>query len=107
MPKYLIQGSYSQSGVQGLLKEGGTSRRAFIDTLVKGMGGNLETFYYAFGENDIYVIVDLPDDATATAVSLAVGAAGSISGFNTTVLVTPETVDEAAKKTVDYRPPGS
>ena len=107
MPKYLIQGSYSQSGVQGLLKEGGTSRRASIDTLVNGMGGNLETFYYAFGENDIYVIVDLPDDATATAVSLAVGAAGSISGFNTTVLVTPETVDEAAKKTVDYRPPGS
>ncbi|MDA1348723.1 MAG: GYD domain-containing protein [Chloroflexi bacterium] len=106
MPKYLVQGSYSQAGVQGLLKDGGTSRRTSIDSLIKGMGGSLEAFYYAFGKNDMYVIADLPDDATATAVSLAVGASGSAS-LKTTVLVTPETVDEAVKKTVNYRPPGS
>ena len=106
MPKYLVQASYSQSGLQGLIKEGGTSRRAAIDSLIKGMGGSMEAFYYAFGDEDIYVIADLPDDASATAVSIAVGAAGTTGGLKTTVLVTPETVDEAVKKTVNYRPPG-
>lgn len=107
MPKYLIQASYSQSGLQGLIKEGGTSRRTAINGLVKGMGGNLECLYYAFGDNDIYLIVDLPDDACAAAVSVAVGAAGTTGGLKTTVLITPETVDEAVKKTVGYRPPGT
>ena len=71
------------------------------------MGGKLEVFYYAFGEADIFAIVELPDDASATAVSLAVGAGGGASALNTTVLIDPATVDEAAKKTVDYRPPGT
>ena len=105
MPKYLFHGSYTQQGVQGLLKEGGTSRRATVEALAKGLGGSIEAFYYAFGENDIYVIADLPDQTTATAISLAVGAAGSVQ-LSTTVLVSPEEVDEATKKTVGYRPPG-
>lgn len=65
----------------------------------------MEAFYYAYGDADVFVLVDVPDDATMTAVSLAVGASGSVS-LKTTALITPETVDEAAKKTVDYRPPG-
>jgi uncharacterized protein with GYD domain len=105
MPKYLFHGSYTQQGAQGLLKEGGTSRRATIEALAKSMGGSIEAFYYAFGDNDIYVIGDVPDHATATALSLAVGATGSVM-LTTTVLITPEEVDEATKKTVGYRPPG-
>ena len=73
---------------------------------MKGMRGSLEAFYYAFGEEDVYIIADLPDDASATAVSLSVGATGAVS-LKTTVLVTPETVDAAVKKAVDYRPPGA
>ena len=73
---------------------------------MKGMGGSLEAFYYAFGEEDVYIIADLPDDASMTAVALSVGASDAVS-LKTTVLVTPETVDEAVKKTIDYRPPGA
>ncbi len=106
MPKYLFSGSYTQDGAKGLLKEGGTSRRATIEDLAKSMGGSIEVFYYAFGGDDIIAIGDLPDDASATAISLAVGASGAVN-LRTTVLLTPETVDQAAKKTVNYRPPGA
>ena len=105
MPKYLYQGSYTVDGLKGLLKEGGTKRRQAIEQLARGLGGTLEAFYYSYGEDDVFVIADLPDDASATAVSLAVGASGAV-GLKTTVLMTPETVDAAVKKTVDCRPPG-
>ena len=105
MPKYLFHGSFTQQGVAGLLKEGGTSRRATIEALAKSLGGSIEAFNFAFGESDLYVIADLPDQATAAAISLAVGAAGAVQ-LNTTVLITPEEMDEATKKTVNYRPPG-
>ena len=106
MPKYLVQASFTAEGVRGILKEGGTARRAVVERLAKSMGGTLEVFYYAFGDADVYVIADMPDEATATALSLAIGATGSVS-LKTTVLITPETVDEAVKKTVDYRAPGA
>ena len=105
MPKYFIQGSYVGEGLKGLLKEGGSSRRVTVETVVKGMGGTLESFYYAFGEDDVLGIADFPDNATAAAFSLAVNASGAIT-VKTTVLMTPEEVDEATKKTVDFRPPG-
>ena len=105
MPKYLFQGSYTLDGVKGLLKEGGSSRRAHIEQVIKGMGGTLESFYFAFGGNDVYIIADLPDNITSVAISLAVGAGGGFQA-NTTVLITPEEIDQAAKKTVAYRPPG-
>ena len=105
MPKYLFQGSYTVEGVKGLLKEGGASRRAHVNQLIKGIGGSLEAFYFAFGSDDVVGIVEMPDDASATAISLAVGAGGAV-GIKTTVLISPETVDEAAKKIVNYRPPG-
>ena len=106
MPKYLVQGSYSTEGVRGLLKEGGTSRRAAIEQLARGLGGSITAFYYSFGQDDVYVIADVPDHATMTAISLAVGATGAVN-LRTTVLIEPEEVDEAIKKTVAYRPPGA
>jgi len=103
--KYLWQVSYTAEGVKGLMKEGGSSRRAVVDTLVKELGGTLEAFYYGFGEHDAYVIADLPDNVTAAAVSIAVATAGG-ARLTTTALVTPEEIDAATKKAVAYRPPG-
>jgi uncharacterized protein with GYD domain len=105
MPKYLYQGSYTQTGAQGLLKEGGTSRKDMVSAMVESMGGRVEAFYFAFGGNDICAIVDVPDHATAAALSIAVGVAGTLN-LTTTVLIEPEEIDEAVKKTVNYRPPG-
>jgi uncharacterized protein with GYD domain len=106
MPKYLAQCNYVGEGIKGLLKEGGTSRRAVVDKLVESVGGKVEAFYYAFGETDLYVIADLPDNESMTAVALMVAASGAIA-IKTTVLLTPEQVDEAAKKTPIYQPPGA
>jgi len=107
MAKYLIQGSYSADGVRGLLKEGGVSRRSHFRQLIEKLGGTLEAFYYAFGSEDVYTIVDLPDNVDSLAVSMAVTAGGSFSA-GVVVLLTPEQVDQATKKaaTLGYRAPG-
>ena len=104
MAKFMFQADYSPEGIAGLQKEGGTGRRAMFERMFSEMGGTLESFYYAFGADDLYMIVDLPDDAAAVAASMAASAAGAIS-FRAIVLVTPETVDEASKRTVNYTPP--
>ncbi|HEV8611987.1 MAG TPA: GYD domain-containing protein [Gemmatimonadales bacterium] len=106
MPKYLWQASYTSEGAKGIRQGGGTARRAAVKELIEKAGGKLEALYFAFGKADAIVIADLPDQATAVAVSLAVNATGA-AGLKTTVLLTPEEVDAAAKKSVDYRPPGS
>ncbi len=105
MPKYLIQANYVGDGVKGLLKEGGTSRRAATERAVKSLGGTLEAFYFAFGETDAFAIVDIPDNAGMAAISLTAAASGAVTS-KTTVLLTPEEVDEAVKKAPNYRPPG-
>jgi len=105
MPKYLVQASYTLEGAKGLLKDGGSKRRVAVQEMLKGLGGTMEAFYYAFGESDAFVIADIPDNVTATAVALAVNASGAVRA-KTTVLITPEEVDQAIKKTVKYRAPG-
>jgi uncharacterized protein with GYD domain len=105
MPKYLIQGSYSEQGLKGLLQEGGSKRREAVEQSTKGMGGRLEAFYYAFGSDDFVIVVDVPNNVDAAALSLAVNAGGAVKS-RITVLITPEEVDQATRKTVNYRPPG-
>jgi uncharacterized protein with GYD domain len=105
MPKYLIQGSYSDQGLKGLLQEGGSKRREAVEQLTKGMGGRLEAFYYTFGNDDFVIIVDLPSNVDATALALAANASGAVES-RTTVLITPEEIDQATKKTVKFHPPG-
>ncbi len=105
MAKYLVQASYTAQGAQGLLAEGGTKRREAATKAIKAAGGKVEAFYFAFGEHDVYVIVDMPDNASAAAASLAINASGGVR-TTTTVLLTPEEVDSAAKKSVPYRGPG-
>lgn len=105
MPKYLIQASYTAEGIRGLMKDGGSQRRAAAEAALKGVGGRLESFYFAFGKTDVFAVVDVPDNASAAAVSLAVSASGAVQ-VQTTVLMTPEEMDQAAKKMINYRPPG-
>ena len=106
MPKFLIKGSYTTDGVKGLLKEGGTGRRAAITKLVEGIGGKVEAFYYAYGEDDVYAITDLPDAVSGLAISLAANASGA-ARLATIPLITPEEIDAACKKSVAYRAPGA
>ena len=105
MPKYLVNASYTDAGLKGLLRDGGSKRREVVAQLVKGLGGKLEAFYYAFGDDDIFAIMDLPDNVSATATSLVINAAGAAK-MKITVLLTPEEVDQATKTSVDYSPPG-
>lgn len=106
MPKFLIKASYTTDGVRGLLKEGGTGRRAAVVKLIEGLGGKVESFYFAYGEHDAYVISDLPDATTGIAISLAVNASGAVR-LSTIPLITPEEIDAASKKSVTYRAPGA
>ena len=105
MPKYLVQGNYVGDGIKGLLKEGGSGRRAAVEQLARSMGGTVEGLYYAFGESDVYLIVDMPDNASMAATTLVANASGAVT-VKTTVLMTPEEIDEAVQKTPDYRAPG-
>ena len=105
MAKYLIQGSYSSEGAQGLLKEGGSARVKAVSEALKGLDGKVEAFYFAFGDTDTFVIVDLPDNASVAAISLAFGASGR-GHVKTTALLGPEEIDAAIKKRVALRMPG-
>ena len=106
MPKYLAEVSYTREGVKGVQKEGGSSRRDAVAKVAESVGGTMESFYFAFGEHDAYVIFDVPDNERAAAVALTVNAAGGAT-VKTAVLLTPEEVDAAAKRSVEYRPPGA
>ncbi len=105
MAKYFVQAKYTDKGLSGLLKEGGSKRRDAVKKAVESLGGKLESFYYAFGDYDVVGIADLPDNVSATSFALLISVAGGAT-VKTTVLITPEEVDQATKKTLDYRPPG-
>ncbi len=106
MAKFLIKASYTAEGAKGLLKEGGTKRREAVEKMLATHGGKVEAFYFAFGEYDVFSIIDLPDTVTAAALALAINASGMVTN-SMTVLLTPAEVDQATKKTVNYRAPGS
>jgi uncharacterized protein with GYD domain len=104
MPKYMIHASYTVEGVKGVQSKGGSSRREAISEMLEGLGGSLECMYFAFGDADVVVIADLPDNEAATAVALTVNAAGGAT--TTWPLITPEEVDAAAQRSVSYTAPG-
>jgi uncharacterized protein with GYD domain len=105
MPKYLFHGSYTEEGLKGLLKDGGTKRQEAVKQAVESLGGTLEAYYFAFGDNDFYFIADSPNNVNAVAGSILGSASGTVK-VNITVLLTPEEIDEAVKKTMDWRAPG-
>ncbi len=106
MAKYMFRTNYTQSGLKGLIAEGGSGREAALRQTVESAGGTLEGFYYAFGDCDLYLIVDLPDETAATTLSLNIAAAGALT-VQVTVLLTPQDIDAAVKKSVQYRLPGA
>lgn len=105
MPRFMIVASYTAEGEQGLLNKGGSARRASVTEMVEKLGGRVETFDFAFGDDDVFVTVELPDNVTAAAIGLAVGASGLV-GLRTVVLLTPEEIDAAAAKHAEYHGPG-
>ncbi|MFN8027896.1 MAG: GYD domain-containing protein [Acidimicrobiia bacterium] len=105
MPRYLITANYTAAGDQGLLQVGGSARRDSVTKMIEGLGGKVDTFDYAFGEDDVFVVIELPDNITAAAISLAIGASGLVT-TRVTVLLTPEEIDAAAAKHADYHGPG-
>jgi uncharacterized protein with GYD domain len=107
MGKYLLKVSYTAEGIKGVMRDGGTSRVTSVKKALAGVGGSLETLYFAFGSEDVYAIADLPDNSTALAVGAAIGSSGAISKYETVVLLSPAEVDSAMKTTVAYRPPGA
>jgi uncharacterized protein with GYD domain len=106
MPKYLVNASYSPEGVKGVLEKGGTARADAVRTAVEGLGGSMHSFDFAFGADDAVVVVEVPDNVAAAAIGLAVSASG-LASTRITVLISPEEIDQAAKKIVAYAPPGS
>ena len=105
MANYLVTASYSPEGVKGVLKNGGTARVDAVSKAVQGLGGKMHSFHFAFGQEDVYVVFDMPDNTAASALGLAVGATGLV-GIKTVVLLTPAEIDDAAKLQVDYKAPG-
>ena len=105
MAKFLIHASYTHEGVKGLMKDGGRRRKEAVEQLFADLGGKVESFYFCFGKDDVVLIADAPDNATIAAASLAIAASGA-ANLATTVLITPEEMDQAAWTTVSYTPPG-
>ena len=105
MPKYLIQARYTSQGLQGLAKDSASGRRADVQAAVKALGGKLESFYYTFGDDDVVIIVDLPDNTKAAAFGLSTSGSGAVR-VRTTPLLTVEDVDQALEIKTEYRAPG-
>lgn len=105
MAKFLVRGKYIGEGIQGLMKDGGTGRREVIEKLASSLGGKVECVYYAFGEWDIYGIMDMPDNASMAAFSLKASASGMIN-ISSIPLMTIEEIDDAAGKKSEFRDPG-
>jgi uncharacterized protein with GYD domain len=106
MPKYLLRVNYTLDGVKGVLAKGGSARKAAAASAAKSAGGKVESFYFAFGDTDVYCVADMPDNAAAAALALTVSGGGGAT-VDTTVLLTTEEIDQAAGTTVKYKPPGS
>lgn len=106
MPKYLFKVKLTPDGLKGLLREGGNARREVVGRMVEGLGGRLETMYWAFGDDDVYVTAELPGNTSAAAMGMVVSAAGGVR-TSTVVLLSADEIDEAARQQVDYRAPGA
>ena len=105
MPHYLVQVGYNTSGLAGLVKDP-QDRIEKVTPAIEGLGGRVECAYYAFGDHDIVLICEMPDNATAAAFALAVGAGGTVGSYKTTVLLTPQEAVQAMSKASEssYKP---
>jgi uncharacterized protein with GYD domain len=104
MAKYLLQINYTVQGLRGVTSKGGSARQKAASEAAASVGGSIDSFHFAFGDTDAVVIADFPDDISAAALALVVGAGGGAS-VRTTVLLSPKEIDKATKKQVTYQPP--
>lgn len=105
MPKYLVQASYTGEGLKGLRKDKASGRQAAVKKALEALGGKLESMYFAFGEHDVVAILDMPDNASAAAFSMASSASGVVR-TKTIALMTVEEADKALATNVSFRAPG-
>jgi uncharacterized protein with GYD domain len=106
MPRYMFIVNYAPEGAKGLMTAGGSARRTSIEKTVSAMGGRLETFDFAFGADDAYTVLELPDERAAAALALTVSSSG-LTKVRVVVLLSPEDIDAAAQLHPDYSPPGA
>ncbi|MGK0274244.1 MAG: hypothetical protein ACI9N0_000618 [Ilumatobacter sp.] len=106
--KFLWTAEYSETGAAGAIKDGGTGRKAAIEGLVGSVGGSLEACYFSGDDAGVVLIVDLPDQAAATAALFTIQASGAIGPTPVvTTLLTPAELDAAMKLSPAYTPPGA
>jgi uncharacterized protein with GYD domain len=105
MPKYLVEGSYTDEGLKGLIKDKASGRAAAVQKAAQSLGGKLDAIYYTFGDKDVILLVDMPDNASIAAFAITAGSTGLVR-VQTTPLLTVEDVDNAVGKSVQYRAPG-
>lgn len=105
MPKFMIKGSYSPEGMKGLQKDKASGRKKAVAAACEGLGGKLEAIWYALGDDDVFVVVDLPGHVEMAALAVAVGTAGMVS-TRTVPLLTVAEMDKAIGDRAKYRPPG-
>jgi uncharacterized protein with GYD domain len=105
MPHYLIQVAYNSGGVAALVREP-QDRIEKVRPAVEALGGRIECAYYAFGEHDVVLTCEMPDNTSAAAMALAVGAGGAVSSYTTTVLLTPDEAMQAMSRAAEsiYQP---
>lgn len=106
MPKFLLQVKYTTEGLKGLAGDSASGRRADVQAAVKAVGGKVEAFYFAFGDDDVITILDLPSPVAAAAFSLSTSGSGGVR-VKTTPLLTVEEVDQALEIQMQYRAPGA
>jgi uncharacterized protein with GYD domain len=106
MPKFLVEATYTAEGYKGLAKDKASGRKAAITQAVKKLGGKLDAMYFSLGQNDVILVVDLPDHLGAAALGAAACGSG-MARTKTTILLTVNEADEALSKTVAYRAPGA
>ena len=106
MGKYLIIGQYTAEGARGVMKEGGSRRREAAEQVLGSVGGRIESMYWGFGDDDFYIVADVPSSAAAAAAALTVGGSGTVK-LRTVVLLTAEELDQATKESVTFRPAGT
>jgi uncharacterized protein with GYD domain len=105
MAHYLVKASYTPEGIKGVLEKGGSARADAVRSAIEGMGGTMHSFHFAFGDDDAYVLAEAPDNIAVAALGLAVSASG-LASTSVVVLLTPEEIDEAARRQIAYTPPG-
>jgi len=106
MPKYLVRANYTTKGIQGLVADSASGRRSDVTAAIKAAGGKVEAFYFAFGDDDVIFIADLPNNISVAAATIAAAATGALR-VRTTPLLTVEEVDQALEVQTGYRAPGA